>query len=341
MQTQIVCTLGPASDHEDVIRDMVQAGMSIARLNFSHGLADEHRVRAERVRRTAGDLGHRVQLMQDLQGPKIRTVDTPRTTLVRGQEVVLRRSPGNGALVISEPALLKAIEPGSHIYLDDGLLELVTIGKSNDEVRARVLIGGTISGNQGVVCPQCVLPLPALTERDLQDVQVGLSIGVEWIALSFVQRREDVDQLRAIVGDRARVIAKIETPPALDEMGEIISASDAIMVARGDLGVSIPRARVPIVQKDLILLARQEGTASIVATEMLLSMVEHAHPTRAEVGDVATAVLDGASAVMLSEETAIGAYPVQTVAEMREIVETIEASEYYHWPEEMAGVDGG
>jgi pyruvate kinase len=227
--------------------------------------------------------------------------------------------------------VLDAVEIGQHIYLHDGLVELQAVERTPAGLRCLVVIGGVLEGNQGVVFPSTTVPLPALTEKDIADAAVGREIGVEWVALSFVQRWEDLDSLRAYIAPETRVIAKIETPAALDCLTDLVSAADSVMVARGDLGVSIRRARVPLVQKDIIGLCRQQGTGSIVATEMLLSMVDHPHPTRAEVADVATAVLDGCNAVMLSEETAIGAYPAQAVAEMRDIIETIEASDYYRW----------
>jgi pyruvate kinase len=332
MLTRIVCTMGPASQTDTVLLSMIEAGMSFGRLNFSHGTADDHRKRAEQIRRIAETAGRPVELIQDLQGPKIRTVGLPRTELRRGDSVLLlRQRDGTGGIPISEPSVLDVVQPGHHIYLDDGEVELQAVERVPEGVRCRILIGGVLEGNQGVVFPSSAIPLPALTQKDLADAAVGREIGVEWVALSFVQRAEDVEALRPHVGHNTRIIAKIETPAALDELDEIVEVADAVMVARGDLGVSIRRARVPLVQKDIVGLARNLGKMSIVATEMLLSMVQHPHPTRAEVADVAHAVLDGCNAVMLSEETAIGAYPAQAVAEMRDIVETVEASGYYHW----------
>jgi pyruvate kinase len=331
MQTRIICTLGPASTTHEVLAAMADAGMSHARLNFSHGTAAEHRERADRIRQIAADSGRAIELIQDLQGPKIRTVDTPRTTLRRGEEVWLSATPRPGAIQISEPLVLNTVEPGHHIYIDDGLIDLQAIRRDPDGVLLRVLIGGTFEGNQGAVFPSSVLPLPALTEKDIADLEVGRSIGVEWVALSFVQHGQDILDVRARLGVGTRVIAKIETPAALADLTAIVAASDAVMVARGDLGVSIQRARVPLVQKDIITLARGRGIPGIVATEMMRSMVDHPYPTRAEVSDVATAVLDGAAAVMLSEETAIGAYPAPAVAEMRQVIEVVEESSYYHW----------
>jgi len=330
-RTGIVCTLGPASNSDHALRALVQAGMSIARLNFSHGSADEHRRRAEQVRRIAADLGANVQLMQDLQGPKIRTVETPPTRLRRGEEVQLTGSPLAGALQISEPAALDQIGSGDLVYLDDGAIELEVVDRADRVARCRVIIGGRLAGNQGVVFPSATLALPALTEKDVQDAAVGREIGVEWVALSFVRGAQDLDTLHPHITSGTRTIAKIETPVALEHIPAIAAVFDALMIARGDLGVMIPRARVPIVQKDIISVCRRQGKGSIVATEMLLSMVRNPHPTRAEVSDVATAVLDGCNDVMLSEETAIGAYPAQAVAEMHQIIETAEASSYYRW----------
>ena len=329
--TGIVCTLGPASDSDAVLRAMVRSGMTIARLNFSHGTGEEHRRRAEQVRRIAAELDRKVEVMQDLQGPKIRTVDTPTTRLRRGEVVLLSGEPRAEALQISEPSVLSLVEPGEPIYIDDGAIELEALERVDGAIRSRVVIGGMLSGNQGVLFPSADLAMPALTERDVEDAAVGREIGVDSVALSFVQHAADLIRLRDYIRVRTKVIAKIETPTALTEVESIVAASDAVMIARGDLGVAIPRARVPIVQKDVIAACRRQRKGSIVATEMLLSMVRNPHPTRAEVSDVATAVLDGCNDVMLSEETAIGAYPAEAVAEMHEIIETVEASSYYKW----------
>ncbi len=329
--TGIVCTLGPACDRDGVLRAMLVAGMSIARLNFSHGTADEHRRRAEQVRQIATDLGQSIEIMQDLQGPKIRTVNAPETRLRRGDEVVLSGTLMPGALQISEPAALHAVAAGDLVYIKDGAIELEVVQRTAAGLRSRVIIGGVLTGNQGVTFPTANLALATLTPKDIADAAIAREFGVDWVALSFVRRAEDIQTLRQHVAANARIIAKIETPTALQYIASIAAVSDALMIARGDLGVAIPRARVPIVQKDVIGLCRQQGKASIVATEMLLSMVRNPHPTRAEVSDVATAVLDGCNATMLSEETAIGSYPAEAVAEMHEIIETVEASAYYAW----------
>lgn len=329
MQTRIIATLGPASETEDVLFAMLAAGMSYARLNFSHGHPDEHRLRAERAREAGRILRGPIDLIQDLQGPKIRTVQVPRTWLEEGDALTLGPVGASGVLPISEPAVLAGVQAGHRIYLDDGAIELEVLGTGPSAAECRVLVGGVIEGNEGVVFPSSTIDLPALTERDLEDLDVGQELGVEWVALSFVQRAEDIDALRDHLNWGARIIAKIETPGAIANLDAIVTKSDAVMVARGDLGVAIRRARVPLVQKDILRLCRERNADGIVATEMLLSMVQHPHPTRAEVGDVATAVLDGSHAVMLSEETAIGAYPSLAVAEMREIIETVEASPYY------------
>jgi pyruvate kinase len=339
--TRIVCTLGPASESQDVLRAMIVAGMGFARLNFSHGTYDDHRRRADLVRQLAETLGQPVEVIQDLQGPKIRTVNVPLTALPQGQTVVLGPPDQEGAIPISLPEILETVQAGDPIYIDDGAIELEAVTRSGAGWTCHVIVGGTIEGNQGVVFPQSVLPLPPLNERDLEDVAVGRQLGVEWVALSFVQRASDVTELRRHIAPGAQVISKIETPAALSDLNRIVAASDCVMIARGDLGVAIPRARVPIVQKDVIRTCGQQGTLSIVATEMLLSMVQHHHPTRAEVADVATAVLDGASAVMLSEETAIGRYPALAVAEMQEIIETVEVSPYYQWGRPASPDPGG
>jgi pyruvate kinase len=329
MRTRIIATLGPASETDDVLLAIVQAGASFARLNFSHGVPDEHRQRARGVRLAGATLNRRIELIQDLQGPKIRTDHIPRTQLQPGQTVRLSARDGDGRIPISEPRALVAARPGHLVYIDDGAVELAVMDTSGDELECRVIVGGTIEGNDGVVFPSSELALPALTENDIEDVAVGRELEVEWVALSFVQRGADIDELRSHLDWDARIIAKIETPAALENLDDIVAKSDAVMVARGDLGVAIRRSHVPLVQKDILHACRMHDRQGIVATEMLLSMVEHPHPTRAEVGDVANAVLDGCHAVMLSEETAVGAYPSLAVAEMREIIETVESSPYY------------
>ncbi len=329
MQTRIIATLGPASESEDVLFAMVQAGVSFARLNFSHGVPADH-VRRARVARGAGAMLHRqVDLIQDLQGPKMRTVELPRTQLAVGAMVRLGGAGKTGVIPITEPMVLNSLRSEDRVYLDDGAIELAVTAVGDKEAECRVLLGGTLEGNEGIVFPTSTLDLPALTDADIEDLATGRELGAEWVALSFVQRPEDIDALRSALRWDARIIAKIETPAALEHLDAIVAKSDAVMVARGDLGVAIRRARVPLVQKDILRACRAAGVYGIVATEMLLSMVQHPHPTRAEVGDVATAVLDGCHAVMLSEETAIGLYPALTVAEMREIIETVEASPYY------------
>lgn len=329
MRTRIIATLGPASEAEDVLFAMVQAGVSFGRLNFSHGVPDDHRRRAKTIRMAAAMLNRRVELIQDLQGPKMRTVQVPLTRLEVGQIVALGAPGRLDCIPIAPAGVLSSVEPDHRIYIDDGAVELVVIAVADGRVECRVLVGGTIEGNDGVVFPSSEIDVPALTEDDIQDIAIGRELEAEWVALSFVQRGEDIDQLRDHLDWDARIIAKIETPAALENLEEIVAKSDAVMVARGDLGVAIRRARVPLVQKDILHQCRTADVQGIVATEMLLSMVKNPHPTRAEVGDVATAVLDGCHAVMLSEETAIGAYPTLAVAEMREIIETVEASPYY------------
>lgn len=308
---------------------MVQAGVSYARLNFSHGVADDHRRRARIVREAAALLRRPLDLIQDLQGPKMRTVGVPRTQLVAGASITLGASGDSDAIPITEPMVLSSLKPGDRVYIDDGAIELAVVDAADERAVCRVVVGGTIEGNEGVVFPTTELALPALTDADIEDIEVGRELQAEWVALSFVQRGEDIDALRSHLDWGARIIAKIETPAALANLGAIVAKSDAVMVARGDLGVAIRRARVPLVQKDILRACRELGVRGIVATEMLLSMVNNPHPTRAEVADVATAVLDGCDAVMLSEETAVGAYPTLTVAEMREVIETVEASSYY------------
>jgi pyruvate kinase len=331
-RTKIVCTIGPASSSPDVIARLVAAGMDAARLNFSHGTRDDH---AERVRllRDAQEQARRpLALIADLQGPKIRVgeLERPRV-LVEGDDVVVAGE-GSGHtddLPVSPAALTQVLHVGHELLIDDGLVRLRVDEVDDGRARTTVLVGGVVGAHKGVNLPGVPIPVPSLTDKDLSDLEFGLELGVDYVALSFVRAAADVHRLRELLraaDSRALVIAKIEKAEALEELDAIITASDAVMVARGDLGVEIGPAAVPLVQKRIILSALEHGKPAITATQMLESMLRHPEPTRAEASDVANAILDGTSAVMLSGETAVGNYPVESVLTMDRIARAIEPS---------------
>ena len=331
-RTKIVCTIGPASSSPDVIARLVAAGMDAARLNFSHGTRDDH---AERVRllRDAQEQARRpLALIADLQGPKIRVgeLERPRV-LVEGDDVVVAGEGSGHAddLPVSPAALTQVLHVGHELLIDDGLVRLRVDEVDDGRARTTVLVGGVVGAHKGVNLPGVPIPVPSLTDKDLSDLEFGLELGVDYVALSFVRAAADVHRLRELLraaDSRALVVAKIEKAEALEELDAIITASDAVMVARGDLGVEIGPAAVPLVQKRIILSALEHGKPAITATQMLESMLRHPEPTRAEASDVANAILDGTSAVMLSGETAVGNYPVESVLTMDRIARAIEPS---------------
>jgi pyruvate kinase len=346
--TKIVCTLGPATDDPEIIRGMIRAGMTVARLNFSHGTQAEKQETAAMVRRIAGEEGQHVALLGDLQGPKIRIGSLPEegVMLKGGEEIILTsepvRNPGN-KIPFPHPEIIADVEPGDRLLLDDGTLELKALERGPNHLRCRVKVGGVLTSNKGVNLPEVKLQIPAMTEKDCEDALLALEIGVDFLALSFVRKAEDMHTLRRHleshvdepltreVGEDPNklpaLVAKIEKPEALEDLEGIVNASDAIMVARGDLGVEIAPERVPVVQKRLIHLCNRMGKPVITATQMLQSMINLPRPTRAEASDVANAILDGSDAVMLSGETSIGNYPVQAVEMMAKIAEHMEQSE--------------
>ncbi len=328
-RTKVVCTLGPSSSSPDVIRQMVDAGMSMARINMSHGTRESHRTVIERVRAAAEDAGRSVPILVDLAGPKIRVgeLDEP-ISLEPGQRVVL--APADAAEGEDIPTtyehLAEDLEPGDPIMLDDGLLELRTVGTSGVRVTAEVVKGGYLKSRKGINIPAAEVRAPSLTEKDLEDLDFALDMGAEYISLSFVRRPSDVSDLKERVGGRALVVAKIEKAQALAAIEEILEVTDAVMVARGDLGVELPFERVPMAQKRIIQLSNYYARPVITATQMLESMIESPRPTRAEASDVANAILDGTDAVMLSGETAVGKFPVQAVEAMVRISSELESS---------------
>lgn len=327
-RARIVCTLGPASDSEDMIEQLVLAGMNVARLNFSHGDHDQHRAVYERIRRVSQKLHVPVAILQDLQGPKIRVArfETGSAVLEPGAQFrfVMDDVAGNSERVsVTYKDLARDVQAGETILLDDGLLELYVEDVKDGEVITRVIVGGILKNNKGINLPNTSISQPSLTRKDREDLEFGLSLGVDYVALSFVRSGLDIHQLRCYLpmgNDAPGIIAKIEKPQAILQLDEIINAADGIMIARGDLGVELPPERVPIIQKDAIRRANAKGKLTIVATQMLESMTTNARPTRAEASDVANAILDGGDAVMLSGETAAGKYPVETVRMMSRII---------------------
>lgn len=326
-RTRIVCTLGPSSVQPGVLRRMVSAGMDVARFNFSHGDEGTHRRAVAMVRDVAGASGRHVALMQDLQGPKIRTgrLTHPLVGLVRGSRVRLtcRDSVGHEGLVsIDQEAVLRAVRPRDRVLLSDGQIELRVCGVDGTEAECQVVRGGLLGERKGVAVPGRALDLPPFTPKDLCDLRLGAELGFDYVALSFIRSGDDVRACRramAECGVDRPVIAKLERAQALSHLGDIISQVDAVMVARGDLGVELSLGEVPAAQKDIIRRANRMGVPVITATEMLESMVTSNRPTRAEASDVANAIWDGTDAVMLSQETSTGAHPVDAVRAMARI----------------------
>jgi pyruvate kinase len=329
-RTKILATIGPASGTPERLAELVAAGMDGARLNFSHGGHDQHRAWAEAIRAAAENAGRPLALVADLQGPKLRIGDLDATrTLERGQEVVVAAegSCSDGDLPVAPAVIGDVLAPGNDVLIDDGLVRLRVEEVEDGRARCSVVVGGVVSSHKGVNLPGVPLPIPSLTPKDVSDLELALELGVDYIALSFVRSAADVRDLRLLIeqaGSHADVIAKIEKAEAVAVLDQILDETDAIMVARGDLGVEIGVAAVPLLQKRIILRSLEEGKPVITATQMLESMIEHAEPTRAEASDVANAVLDGSSALMLSGETAVGAYPVEAVAYMDRIARAVE-----------------
>ena len=328
-RAKIVATLGPATSSATAINALFEAGVDVFRFNFSHGEPENHARRHRIVRELERDALRPIGVMADMQGPKLRVgvFEGGSVELEPGRRFMLDRSdrPGTAVRVsVPHPEIFAAVRPGDEMLLDDGRLRLNVTSKSNAEVETQVLVGGRLSDRKGINLPGVMLPISPLTEKDLVDLRFALELGCEWIALSFVQRPEDVVEARRLIGDRAHVLVKVEKPSALDRIDEIVAAADAVMVARGDLGVEMPPEEVPIAQKTIIRTCRDAGKPVIVATQMLESMVQAPVPTRAKVSDIATAVYDGADAVMLSAETAVGAYPTAAVQIMDRVIKRVE-----------------
>jgi pyruvate kinase len=334
-RTKIVATIGPVSSTHDQVRALVDAGVDAIRLNLSHGNHENHAERVQVVREVQDEIGKPLALIADLQGPKLRIGDLPAPRiLLKDEEVIVvgEQSAADGELPVAPAVIGEVLRPGHDVLIDDGLVRLSVQEVQHGRARCRVLVGGEVKSHKGVNLPGVPVPIPSLTRKDLEDLNFALAQGVDFVALSFVRAAADVRDLQAIIrqhGSPARVIAKIEKAEAIEALEEVLIESDAIMVARGDLGVEIGAATVPLLQKRIILRCLQVGKPVITATQMLESMIEHAEPTRAEASDVANAILDGTSAVMLSAETATGNYPVEAVATMDRIARAVEPSMIY------------
>lgn len=334
-KTKIVCTIGPASENADTLYDLIQAGMNVARLNFSHGDHEEHLNRIVNIRESAKKAGKNVGILLDTKGPEIRThnMKDGAIELIQGSTVTVSMKEVLGTeekFSLSYPGLINDVHNGSTILLDDGLigLEVIEIQKENDEIITKVMNSGTLKNKKGVNVPGVSVNLPGITEKDARDILFGIEQGIDFIAASFVRRASDIIEIRQLLeengGDYIHIIPKIENQEGVDNIDEILAVSDGLMVARGDLGVEIPTEAVPLVQKTLIRKCNEAGKPVITATQMLDSMQRNPRPTRAEASDVANAILDGSDAVMLSGETAAGSYPVEAVQTMSNIAESTE-----------------
>lgn len=339
---KIVCTLGPSSNTRKMIQALVQAGMNVARLNFSHGSHEDHAALIDLIREIADEMGISVTILQDLQGPKLRIGKLPegKMELKAGDQVTLSSSE---SFVVDEtdkfipfeiPDLHKALKPSNHILLDDGQIEMEVQSVDGEKIEAVVTLGGVLKSNKGVNLPGANLTFPSFTEKDQEDLKFGLEQGIDMVAISFVKKADDIITVRKAIkalapndkAARTPIVAKLERPEALDDLDEIMKVTDGVMVARGDLGVEMSPAAVPIAQKEIIACANAHAKLVITATQMLDSMINNPRPTRAEATDVANAVFDGTDAVMLSGETAAGQYPLESVKMMASIIKTAEAN---------------
>lgn len=332
--TKIIATLGPSTSSAKSIEALARAGVNVFRLNFSHGSHEEHKCRYDMIRQVETKLSYPLTVLADLQGPKLRvgTFQSPAIFLQNEQEVFLElssESSSENVIPIPHPEIFVAIKEEEDLLLDDGKIRLRIIDIDQKKAKAKVILGGYLTHKKGINVPGVILPISAVTEKDKADLDFALGLGVDWVALSFVQSAADIEQAQNLIQGRARIIAKIEKPKALDEINDIIEKSDAIMIARGDLGVEIPVEKVPIIQRRLITLCRKTHKPVIVATQMLESMVKSPVPTRAEVTDVANAVYEGVDAVMLSAESASGDFPVEAVLTMRNVIANVERDPIY------------
>ena len=331
---KIVATLGPSSSDAKTIRALFDAGADVFRLNFSHGSQAEHKERLDIIRAVERDTGRPIAVLLDLQGPKLRvgTFAQGPVELKAGAAFRLDMDPKPGDATrapLLHPEIFAALTPDTDLLLDDGKLRLKVDACGPDFAATRVTTGGPLSDRKGVNVPGVILPISIITEKDRKDLEFGLELGVDWLALSFVQRPQDLDEARSLIKGRAAIMAKLEKPAAVESLDAIVALSDGVMVARGDLGVELPAEQVPPIQKRMVRACRMAGKPVIVATQMLDSMVNAPVPTRAEASDVATAVYDGADAVMLSAESASGKYPVEAVQMMNRIITQVESDPHY------------
>ena len=333
-KTKIVATLGPASSTPEMIRQLYETGVDVFRLNFSHGTQEDHQKRIAIIRELEQKTGRPIGVFADLQGPKLRlgTFRDGSIELYKGMRLTLDSNPAPGneqRVYLPHPEIIAALQEGSDVLLDDGKVHLHVTKKGRDFVETEVIAGKKLMDRKGVNLPNVILNVSPLTEKDRKDLEAALAMGVDWIALSFVQRPDDVAEARKIVNGRAKIIVKLEKPSAIEHVQQIVDLADAVMLARGDLGVEIPAEKVPSIQKHVVRVCRQTGKPVIIATQMLESMISSPRPTRAEASDVATAIYDGTDAVMLSAETASGEYPLEAVSIMDRIAADVEKDVLY------------
>jgi len=349
-KTKIVCTIGPTSESEEIFKELVNSGLNVARLNFSHGNHEEHKKRIDTIKKVRTELGANIAIMLDTKGPEIRTRDfeNGEVEIEKGQEIIITSKEilGNSKIIsVTYDKFAEDIKKGDTVLIDDGLISLEVIEKINDtDLKCIVRNEGTIKNKKGVNVPNVKINLPALTKRDISDIEFGIKQDIDFIAASFIRKAEDVISIRRVLeennADHIMIISKIENREGVENINEIIEVSDGIMVARGDLGVEIPAEEVPLVQKELIRKCNAAGKPVITATQMLDSMIRNPRPTRAEVSDVATAIFEGSDAIMLSGETASGSYPVESVKTMSRIAVMIEDSLDYEEILRTKQVDG-
>jgi pyruvate kinase len=333
-RTKIVATLGPASSDRSVIASLFRAGADVFRINMSHTSHERMRELVSAIRAVETEHGRPIGILVDLQGPKLRvgSFAANPATLIKGESFALDAdtSPGDAQRVhLPHPEIFAAIEPGHALLLDDGKIRLVATDVTSERILTRVEVGGRLSDRKGVSLPDTTIPFSALVDKDRSDLEAALDAGIDWVGLSFIQRPEDIAEAKKITRGRATVMAKIEKPQAVHRLDDIMDLADALMVARGDLGVEMPLEKVPGVQKQMTRAARRAGKPVVVATQMLESMIASPVPTRAEVSDVSTAIFEGADAIMLSAESAAGQYPVEAVATMNRIAEEVERDPIY------------
>ena len=333
--TKIVSTLGPTSTSPEMISKLFESGADVFRLNFSHGTHEDHKTRYDIIRKLEIKYNRPIGIIADLQGPKIRIGNfiNGKINLINGSLFIMdsdKKMEGDQRRVsISNPEIFSSLQPGAELLLDDGKMRLIVEKNNGTSIETKVLVGGPLSNHKGINIPGTILPMSPLTQKDRLDLDFALDIGVDWIALSFVQHPKDIIEISQLIDGKAGILTKLEKPLAIEHLEKIIELSDALMVARGDLGVEAPPEDVPGLQKKIIRKARSEGKPVIVATQMLESMISSPTPTRAEASDVATAVFDGADAVMLSAETAAGSFPVEAVSIMDRIIKSAEHDDHY------------